>query len=316
MRRIGFVLVAVAVLVLAQWNGGAWDSGSSGASEENVKTWISESIAAHPAPLSESASVAANSHTLQGKDTTALWNAKTLQGKDTADLWNAKTLQGYDSTDYFARMGDSAAAHEGSGTDQQARDSAAQALTEARRDSVRIDGKLATNGKAADADHSDSAEVAASAHSVVTGDSVPVSIRDTVKGYVKFNAVGDSAWSYWLIWHGNVGPYHSVGVHETCATNENLSINFGVGGGNVHSVVVGATLDTLTLTNGADGGRYLVTVLGNAAATLVWDSDASAIWWPDSAAPTRSGICNVFSFIYNGEQDVYIGAAGTNFGPP
>jgi hypothetical protein len=35
----------------------------------------------------DSAIVAANSHTLQGQDTTALWNAKTLQGKDTTALW-------------------------------------------------------------------------------------------------------------------------------------------------------------------------------------------------------------------------------------
>jgi len=38
------------------------------------------------APTSDSARVAGNSHLLQGKDTTALWNAKTLQGKDTTAL--------------------------------------------------------------------------------------------------------------------------------------------------------------------------------------------------------------------------------------
>jgi len=53
---------------------------------------------AHAAPASDSARVAGNSHLLQGKDTTALWNAKTLQGKDTIALWNAKTLQGKDTT--------------------------------------------------------------------------------------------------------------------------------------------------------------------------------------------------------------------------
>lgn len=37
---------------------------------------------------SDSSLVSANSHQLQGKDTTALWNAKTLQGKDTTALWN------------------------------------------------------------------------------------------------------------------------------------------------------------------------------------------------------------------------------------
>jgi hypothetical protein len=56
------------------------------------------------APASDSARVAGNSHLLQGKDTTALWNAKTLQGKDTAALWNAKTLQGKDTTG-FVRTG-------------------------------------------------------------------------------------------------------------------------------------------------------------------------------------------------------------------
>jgi len=50
------------------------------------------------APASDSARVAGNSHLLQTKDTTALWNAKTLQGKDTAALWNAKTLQGKDTS--------------------------------------------------------------------------------------------------------------------------------------------------------------------------------------------------------------------------
>ncbi len=49
------------------------------------------------APTSDSARVAGNSHLLQGKDTTALWNAKTLQGQDTTALWNAKTLQGQDT---------------------------------------------------------------------------------------------------------------------------------------------------------------------------------------------------------------------------
>ena len=38
---------------------------------------------AQSAPASDSARVAGNSHLLQNKDTTALWNAKTLQGKDT-----------------------------------------------------------------------------------------------------------------------------------------------------------------------------------------------------------------------------------------
>jgi hypothetical protein len=50
------------------------------------------------APAADSAAVAGNSHLLQTKDTTALWNAKTLQGKDTTALWNAKTLQGKDTT--------------------------------------------------------------------------------------------------------------------------------------------------------------------------------------------------------------------------
>jgi hypothetical protein len=50
------------------------------------------------APASDSARVAGNSHLLQNKDTTALWNAKTLQGKDTTALWDAKTLQGKDTT--------------------------------------------------------------------------------------------------------------------------------------------------------------------------------------------------------------------------
>jgi hypothetical protein len=61
---------------------------------------------AHAAPASDSARVAANSHLLQNKDTTALWNAKTLQGKDTTDLWNAKTLQGKDTTALDARYVD------------------------------------------------------------------------------------------------------------------------------------------------------------------------------------------------------------------
>lgn len=39
--------------------------------------------------------------TLEGKDTTALFNAKTLQGKDTTALFNAKTLQGKDTTALF-----------------------------------------------------------------------------------------------------------------------------------------------------------------------------------------------------------------------
>jgi len=39
---------------------------------------------ARAAPATDSARVAGNSHMLQGKDTTALWNAKTLQGKDTS----------------------------------------------------------------------------------------------------------------------------------------------------------------------------------------------------------------------------------------
>jgi hypothetical protein len=56
------------------------------------------------APAADSAAVAGNSHLLQGRDTTALWNAKTLQGKDTIALWNAKTLQGKDTTG-FVRTG-------------------------------------------------------------------------------------------------------------------------------------------------------------------------------------------------------------------
>jgi hypothetical protein len=59
---------------------------------------------AKAAPASDSARVAGNSHLLQGKDTTALWNAKTLQGKDTTALWNAKSLQGKDTTG-FVRTG-------------------------------------------------------------------------------------------------------------------------------------------------------------------------------------------------------------------
>jgi uncharacterized protein YjbI with pentapeptide repeats len=56
------------------------------------------------APATDSARVAGNSHLLQTKDTTALWNAKTLQGKDTTALWNAKRLQGKDTTG-FVRTG-------------------------------------------------------------------------------------------------------------------------------------------------------------------------------------------------------------------
>jgi hypothetical protein len=41
---------------------------------------------AHVATTADSTPVAANAHTLQTKDTTALWNAKTLQGKDTTAL--------------------------------------------------------------------------------------------------------------------------------------------------------------------------------------------------------------------------------------
>ena len=59
---------------------------------------------ASAAPASDSARVAGNSHLLQNKDTTDLWNAKTLQGKDTTALWNAKTLQGKDTTG-FVRTG-------------------------------------------------------------------------------------------------------------------------------------------------------------------------------------------------------------------
>ena len=43
-------------------------------------------------------------------------NAKLLEGKDTTALWNAKTLQGKDTTALFDRMGDSAAAHGGTGS--------------------------------------------------------------------------------------------------------------------------------------------------------------------------------------------------------
>jgi len=56
------------------------------------------------APASDSARVAGNSHLLQGKDTTALWDAKTLQGEDTTALWNAMTLLGKDTTG-FVRTG-------------------------------------------------------------------------------------------------------------------------------------------------------------------------------------------------------------------
>jgi hypothetical protein len=59
---------------------------------------------AKAAPAADSARVAGNSHLLQTKDTTALWNAKMLQGKDTTALWNAKTLQGKDTTG-FVRTG-------------------------------------------------------------------------------------------------------------------------------------------------------------------------------------------------------------------
>lgn len=48
----------------------------------------------------DSATIAANSYLLQGKDTTALWNAKTLQTKDTTALWDAKILRGRDTTDF------------------------------------------------------------------------------------------------------------------------------------------------------------------------------------------------------------------------
>lgn len=107
-----------------------------------------------------------------------------------------------------------------------------------------------------------SSAVAALAHGVISnGDSFPALHGADTTGWIYYNAAGDTVWTRWMIPHNILGPYHSVGIHETCATNENLAINFGVGGGNVHSVVVGATLDTLTLTSGSDGGRYLVTVL-------------------------------------------------------
>jgi hypothetical protein len=128
------------------------------------------------------------------------------------------------------------------------------------------------------------------------------------------------------VWHAGSPyvfqtQYYSKAVYDTCATNQNLSVDFDAS--NNHKVVVGATLDTLTLTNGRDGGRYLVTVMGNASAAVAWKAGTSSVWWPDSAAPTRSGVCNVYSFTYyldvdegtGGNQSVYIGEAGANYGP-
>lgn len=66
--------------------------------------WYSYQGVSH-ADSADTAGVAANSHKLQTKDTTALWDAKTFRGRDTTDFDNAKLLQTKDTTWVKAQSG-------------------------------------------------------------------------------------------------------------------------------------------------------------------------------------------------------------------
>jgi len=131
---------------------------------------------AKAAPASDSARVAGNSHLLQGKDTTALWNAKTLQGKDTVALWNAKTLQGKDTTALW-----NAKTLQGKDTTGFVRTGQADAVTSA----MIVNGTVArsdvaTNFKAPFADTADYAKAAPAVDSArVAGNSHQLQGKDT-----------------------------------------------------------------------------------------------------------------------------------------
>ena len=138
-------------------------------------------------PAVDSARVAGNSHLLQGKDTTALWNAKSLQGKDTAALWNAKTLQGKDTTALW-----NAKALQGKDTTGFVRTGQADAVTSAMMvNGTIVRADVAGNFKAPYADTadyaiaapaSDSARVAGNSHLLQTKDTTALWNAKTLQG--------------------------------------------------------------------------------------------------------------------------------------
>jgi len=138
---------------------------------------------AYAAPASDSARVAGNSHLLQNKDTTALWNAKTLQGKDTTG---------------FVRTGQANSITTGMITDGevQAADIADANVTAAKIAAGAVDSTKIADGSVLGADIEDgtitSADIAASGVTAGTyGDGYHVA-RITVDSAGRLTAASDT----------------------------------------------------------------------------------------------------------------------------
>lgn len=213
-------------------------------------------------------------------------------GIDSANVSaNSHRLQGYDSTDYFARMGDSAAAHEGAGgiTAEEVGDTANAVRGEIRDTVLEMTG----------------------ADSIIYDgdDGISISYADDT---VKFK--GDSTTLAFL---GKVNAftkaYYSAEVAETCLFNSHVHVDLKAS--NFHFVQLDSVRDTIRLDSARAGGRYWLTVKMPAAGTVpvvvwvpvpLWDSVANVLDFKASAV-------NVVTLGYSGVLSSFIGAINGPF---
>lgn len=109
------------------------------------------------------------------------------------------------------------------------------------------------------------------------------------------------------------GQYYSVKVTDTVAAGAWTS-DFNAG--NVHYVVLGNGVNTVTLSNPVDGGRYILVLkqpASGAAGLVTWPN---TVLWPGGAAPvltTTNGKVDIVTFIYTSTNSKYYGSVSFNY---
>jgi hypothetical protein len=128
------------------------------------------------------------------------------------------------------------------------------------------------------------------------------------------------------VFSGNVGigttsPQHTLDVNGAMysrrygATNGGSSSSIDWSKGNVQSLTLSSGGNTLSFSNGQDGGKYILILkqpASGAAGTVTWPSGAGGVRWASATAATlttTNGKVDYLGFIYNGGDSKYDGVA-------
>ena len=214
------------------------------------------------------------------------WNAHQLEGRDTTDFDNAKLLQGLDTTAIFAHTpaADSTWLF-GTFTDSVQSGKFVGPLT------GNVTGNITGNAATADSSKGGATRATLAANATQLGG------HDSAY-YARLN--GAAAYT---------AQYYATEVSDSCSGGA-ATIAFATG--NVHRVKLNSGANTLTLTGGAAGGRYLLLLKqpsSGAAGTVTF---SPIPLWPSATAPTLSTTNNYLDIVtlaYSGIEAKYLGAA-------